>query len=168
MNPGEIISFSLFYKNFTDPIEMVDNPLAANPEISYQNVENATNYGFETEIKKSLDFINPLSNLNFGVNFSYIVSEVTIDPQELESIRALIPDHLGTRPLFGQSPYIFNAILGYIGESNGLSANLIFNVVGERIVLVIKGGTPNIKEQPFPQLDFNIKKEIGKHLSIKF
>jgi outer membrane receptor protein involved in Fe transport len=168
MNMGEIVSFSLFYKNFTDPIEMVDNPQAANPEISYQNVEQATNYGFETEIKKQLSFINPFRNFSLGVNFAYIFSEVSIDPLELESIRALIPDHPDTRPLFGQSPYIVNAILGYRGESNELSANLVFNMVGERIVLVTKGGTPDIEEQPFPQLDFNIKKDFGKHLTIKF
>ena len=52
MKPGEVISFGVFYKNFTDPIEMVDNPVAVNPEISYQNVEQAQNYGFEADFRK--------------------------------------------------------------------------------------------------------------------
>lgn len=167
MKPGEIVSFSLFYKHFIDPIEMVDNPIAVNPEISYQNVKNACNYGFEIELRKSMNFINILRNFNVGVNFSYIKSEVSIDPLELESIRALVPDYPDTRPLFGQAPYIINASLGYKSNTKGLSANLVFNISGARIVLVTKGGTPDIYEQPFPQLDFNIRKNIGKHFMLK-
>ncbi len=161
--PDEIISFGLFYKNFTDPIEMVDNPVAVNPEISYQNVEQARNYGFEAEFRKSLDFINALRNMYFGVNFAYIRSEVSIDPQELESIRALMPDHPDTRPLFGQAPYIVNGILGYKNVKIGHSANIVFNMTGERISLVTKGGTPDVYEQPLPLLDINIRQNMGSH-----
>lgn len=161
--PGEIISFGLFYKNFTDPIEMVDNPVAVNPEISYQNVEQARNYGFEIEFRKSLNFINAIRNMYFGANFAYIRSEVSIDPLELESIRALVPDYPDTRPLFGQAPYIVNGILGYKSEKLGLSANLVFNMTGERISLVTKGGTPDVYEQPLALLDLNIQQNLGKH-----
>ena len=73
MKPNEVISFGVFYKNFTDPIEMVDNPVAVNPEISYQNVEQAQNYGVETEFRKKLDFINAFRNMFFGINFAYII-----------------------------------------------------------------------------------------------
>ncbi|OQX81735.1 MAG: hypothetical protein B6D61_00280 [Bacteroidetes bacterium 4484_249] len=163
MKPDEVISFGVFYKNFIDPIEMVDNPVAVNPEISFQNVEQARNYGFETEFRKSLDFINPIRNISIGVNFAYIKSEVSVDPLELESIHALDPDHPDTRPLFGQAPYIVNALMSYKNDLLGMSANLVFNVTGERISLVTKGGTPEVYEQPFPQLDFNISKNLGKH-----
>lgn len=168
MKPGEIISFGLFYKIFTNPIEMVDNPVASNPEISYQNVDKANNYGFETELRKSLDFVNVLRNLSVGVNFSYIRSEVSIDSVELRSIRALVPGHPDTRPLFGQAPYIFNALLAYQSDTLRLSANLVFNITGERISLVTKGGTPDVLEQPFPSLDFNLKKEIGRNFTLSF
>jgi len=163
MKPDEIISFGLFYKNFTDPIEMVDNPVAVNPEISYQNVEQARNYGFEIEFRKSLDFIHAIRNMFFGVNFAYIRSEVAIDPLELESIRALVPDHPYTRPLFGQAPYIVNGILGYKSNKLGLSANLVYNMTGERISLVTKGGTPDVYQQPLPLLDLNIQQNLSKH-----
>ncbi len=163
MKPDEIISFGLFYKNFTDPIEMVDNPVAVNPEISYQNVEQARNYGFEIEFRKSLDFIHAIRNMFFGVNFAYIRSEVAIDPLELESIRALVPDHPDTRPLFGQAPYIVNGILGYKNDKIGLSANLVYNMTGKRISLVTKGGTPDVYQQPLPLLDLNIQQNLSKH-----
>jgi len=164
--PGEIVSFGLFYKNFINPIEMVDNPVAVNPEISYQNVDNAKNYGFEVDFRKKLDFMNVLRNMSFGLNFAYIRSEVTIDPQELESIRALDPDHPDSRPLFGQAPYIVNALLAYANNEIGLSANLIYNVTGPRISLVTKGGTPEVFQQPFNGLDFNISKTIGKYFTL--
>lgn len=163
MRPDEIISFGLFYKNFTDPIEMVDNPVAVNPEISYQNVNQAQNYGFEVEFRKSLDFINALRNVFFGINFAWIKSEVAIDPQELEAIRATVPDHPDTRPLFGQAPYIVNGMLGYKSENIGFSANLVFNMTGERISLVTKGGTPDVYQQPMPLLELIIKQELGQH-----
>ncbi|RLD61798.1 MAG: TonB-dependent receptor [Bacteroidetes bacterium] len=168
MKPGEVISFGIFYKNFTDPIEMVDNPVAINPEISYQNVGQARNYGFEAEFRKSLGYINPLRNINFGINFAYIQSEVSIDPEELESIRALVPDHPDIRPLFGQAPYIVNGLLGYRSEKIGLSANLVYNMTGERISLVTKGGTPDVYQQPVPILDFNIQQDLSEHFVLSF
>lgn len=166
MKSGELISAGVFYKIFKDPIEMVDNPVAVNPEISFQNVDKAENYGFEIDFRKKLDFISFFKNMNIGLNFAYIRSVVSIDPEELKSIRALDPDHPDTRPLFGQAPYILNGLLGYENKKLGLKANLVYNVTGARISLVTKGGTPEVYQQPFHQLDFNISKEIGKHFSI--
>lgn len=163
---GEVISAGIFYKNFIDPIEMVDNPVAVNPEISFQNVDLAKNYGLEIDFRKKLDFVRFVKNMNIGINFAYIRSKVAIDPEELKSIRALDPDHPDTRPLFGQAPYVLNGLLGYTNEKIGLKANLIYNVTGARISLVTKGGTPEVYQQPFHQLDFNITKEFGKHFSI--
>ncbi|MEA3477676.1 MAG: TonB-dependent receptor [Bacteroidota bacterium] len=163
---GEIFSFGLFFKNFIDPIEMVDNPIAVNPEISFQNVENARNYGFETEFRKRLDFMD-LDNFSLGLNFSYIRSEVSIDPVELESIRALDPDQPDTRPLFGQAPFIVNALLSYASDKIGLSANLVYNVTGERISLVTKGGTPDVFLQPMHLLDFNLTQSLSQKWQLR-
>ncbi len=163
---GEIFSFGLFFKNFIDPIEMVDNPVAVNPEISYQNVEQARNYGFETEFQKRLDFMG-LENFSLGANFSYIKSEVSIDPLELESIRALVPDYPDTRPLFGQAPYIVNVLLSFASEKIGLSANLVYNVTGDRITLVTKGGTPDVVLEPMHLLGFNLTQNLGKRWQLR-
>ncbi len=168
MKAGEVVSVSLFYKNFIDPIEMVDNPIAVNPEISFQNVSSATNYGVEFDLNKKLDFIDFLKNVSVGVNFSLIKSIVAIDSLELLSIRALDPGAPDTRPLFGQAPYIINAMLGYANPNSGLTANLIFNMTGKRISLVTKGGTPEVYEYPFPKLDFNASKTLGKNFIVSF
>ena len=166
MHHGEVLSFSAFYKNFTDPIEMVDNPIAVNPEISYQNVDQAKVYGVELDMSKKLDFVSFLKDFILGANFSYIRSEVAIDSVELESIHAVDPGAASTRPLFGQAPYIVNAMLSYDNKKAGFTSNLIFNVIGPRISLVTKGGTPEVYQNPFPKLDFNASKTLGKHFSV--
>ncbi|MBL4593627.1 MAG: TonB-dependent receptor [Flavobacteriales bacterium] len=168
-NFGEIISLGAFYKSFTNPIELVFNTQAQNSELTWRNIENATVYGAEFEIKKKLGFLSDSVNMfNVGGNFTYVFSEVGIDAQELELIRASDSNADDTRSLFGQSPYIINFYLGYNNDSLGLSANLSYNVSGEKIAVVIVGATPNVYQQPVHQLDFNISKKLGKHFSLKF
>lgn len=166
---GEIISFGAFYKSFTSPIELVFNTKAQNEELTWRNIENATVYGAEFEIKKKLGFLSDSVNIfSAGGNLTYVFSEVGIDAQELELIRATDANADDTRSLFGQSPYIINLYLGYNNDSLGLSANLTYNVSGEKIAVVIVGATPNVYQQPFHQLDFNISKKLGNHFSLKF
>ena len=54
---GELVSFGVFYKNFTNPIEFVFNTQAQNDELTWRNVENGKLYGVEVEIKKQLNCI---------------------------------------------------------------------------------------------------------------
>ncbi|MCF8297992.1 MAG: TonB-dependent receptor [Saprospiraceae bacterium] len=169
MKPGEIISFSGFYKKFINPIEVTDNPIAVNPEFTWQNVDEAKVYGVEFDFRKKLDFIsNSLKNFKVGTNFTYVYSAVSIDSLELVGIKASDPDYSDKRAMFGQSPYVFNADLEYSNDSIGLAANIAFNVSGPKLVLVIKGGTPDVYEQPRGQLDFNVSKTLGDKFSVKF
>jgi TonB-dependent receptor len=168
-NFGELFSVGAFYKSFTNPIELVFNTQAQNAELTWRNIDQATVYGAELEIKKKLNFIsNDLHIFNAGGNFTYVYSEVNIDSQELELIKANDPDAKETRSLFGQSPYIVNLYFGYNNDSLGLSANLSYNVSGEKIAVVIVGATPNVYQQPANQLDFNISKKLGEKFSLKF
>lgn len=163
---GELVSASVFYKTFYNPIEMVDNPVAVNPEISYQNVDQAQVYGFETSIKKSMDFVG-LDKFSLGVNYTYIRSEVDINPEELKLIRALIPDNPSTRPLFGQSPYIVNASLNYTNDTIKLTSTISYNVSGQKVALVTKGGTPDVYEMPFHSLNYNIQKTFNEKFQVR-
>jgi len=168
-NFGELFSIGGFYKSFTNPIELVFNTQAQNEELTWRNIENATVYGAEFEIKKKLNFISDEKNsFNVGGNLTYVFSEVGIDEQELELIKASDPNAKETRSLFGQSPYIINFYLGYNNNTLGLSANLSYNVSGEKIAVVIVGATPNVYQKPVHQLDFNLSKKLGKHFSLKF
>lgn len=46
-----------------------------------------------------------------------------------------------------------------------IEANATYNVSGPRMVLVIQGATPNVYEQAFHSLNFNLKKSIGEHFT---
>ncbi|NQX92897.1 MAG: TonB-dependent receptor, partial [Flavobacteriales bacterium] len=72
------------------------------------------------------------------------------------------------RPLFGQSPYIVNTILTYTNDSIGFNTALSFNVQGEKLILVTKGGLPDIYQQPMPTLDFSINKIFKQRFQIGF
>ncbi|MCD4746162.1 MAG: TonB-dependent receptor [Bacteroidales bacterium] len=166
--PGEIISISGFYKRFINPIETTFNPIAANPELTWKNVDKANVYGIEFEFRKNLDFLNILKNCKLGFNVSLVKSVVSIDSLELVAIHATDPNHPDTRVMFGQSPYIINAFFCYENDSIGFSANITYNVAGKKLAVVIVSGTPNIYEQPFNSLNFNINQKISKRFSLKF
>jgi outer membrane receptor protein involved in Fe transport len=126
-------------------------------------------YGVEFELRKGLDFISKkLNNFSAAGNLTLVKSLADVNTEELNLIRGNDPDHLDTRPMFGQSPYIINGTLSYSNDSSGIKANVSFNVFGERLVLVTKGGLPDIYELARPSLDFNLSKEFSKKLKLTF
>ncbi len=166
-NSGEIISVSAFYKNFDKPIERTYNPEAPNGEFTFRNVDQAMLLGAELELRKNLSFITEaLSDFSLGTNFTYIYSRTDIDSRELEQIRATNPNAKSYREMYGQAPYVINALLSYKNEG-GTSANLAFNVSGPRISYISIGGTPNIYELPRTSLNFNIQHEFPNGLGLR-
>ncbi|MEA2064624.1 MAG: TonB-dependent receptor [Gemmatimonadota bacterium] len=164
---GEILAASVFYKNFTNPIERVIKTV--NGEVQYQNVGRAQVAGLELEARQRLDWIHPaLRQFMVGTNFSLIHSEVDIGSEELHKIRAFDPDTPSKRPMQGQSPYMLNIDLSYINQYRGTTASLIYNVFGERLSAVSLGGTPDIYEQPRGLLDLTFKQRIWGDVSFKF
>ncbi|MDH5598270.1 MAG: TonB-dependent receptor, partial [Cyclobacteriaceae bacterium] len=110
MNHGEMVAVSMFYKNFTNPIEKTFNAAAPNQnELTWRNTSKGILYGMEAEVRKRLDFIaTPLQSFTLGANLTYVFSRVDIDEEELMIIRASNPEAKDTRAMFGQSPYIIN------------------------------------------------------------
>ncbi|MBN3035028.1 MAG: TonB-dependent receptor [Bacteroidales bacterium] len=166
MRSGEIISVSGFYKKFNDPIELADDIRANNPQLTWINTDRANVFGFELELRKQLDFLRILRNVNIGANAAFVRSLVSIDSLELILIRTYDPDAEDTRSMFGQAPYIFNALLGYVSDSIGLDVSLSFNITGEKLAVVMRGGTPDVFEQPAGLLNLNLSKRIGKRISL--
>ena len=162
MNPGEIIAVSAFFKEFQDPIQKTFRQ-AGNLQFTWVNTQEATLYGFEFELRKRLDFLTPaLKDFTFSGNFAYIVSEVKLDPAELELNRDVDPDFSETRQFAGQSPYVANANITYVNAEGGWDAALAFNVFGDRIDALGAVGTPNIFEQSRATLDATVSKRFGK------
>ncbi len=166
--PGEMISISTFYKYFENPIELIDNPDAANKEVSYINGQNSDLYGFEIEARKKLAFVDFLKDFSLGANYSYIKSVVKETDAFLEAARANVPEYPAEREMFGQSPYLVNAFISYSNENIGLSSNLSYNVAGEKIIILNKTGVPNIYEMPYSLMNFNISKTFAENITIKF
>jgi TonB-dependent receptor len=167
VRPGEIISFSAFYKYFKNPIELRDKEQAANPEIHFENIEDSRLYGLEFEFRKRLDFVEVLQDFSFGANVTLVKSIVHEDSTRLASARMVDPDWAETRPMFGQSPYVVNTYLNYHNFERGWDVNLGFNVAGQKLILVNKAATPDVYEQPFPVMDFNISKQFKNGINLK-
>lgn len=158
--PGETFTLAAFYKHFRNPIEMVS--IGQGSLFSFNNARGATNLGLELELKKSLAFIG-LNNLNINLNASLISSMVKFEEQETERSRALQ----------GQSPYVVNVGLYYQPEDNGLSASLMYNVTGKRIMVAAQLNqgvveVPDIYEMPRHVIDFTFNKKLGKQIELKF
>ncbi len=150
-NDLEFVSLSFFYKEFTNPIEQ---QILAGPTglITFGNVPSADNIGFEFEYYKDLSFIGDFWNDFYtSANFAYINSSVDIDFGEDTILTS------EERALQGQSPFVVNAQLGYSNPDNGITATLLYNIAGERIIQVGTFGRPDIFEQPFNQLDFVVR-----------
>lgn len=158
--PGEILAVSLFYKNLTDPIERTIIG-GTNGQIQFQNVDEAQVFGTEVEIRTRLDFINAaLNNFSFGSNLSFVNSSIDIPESELAVRRGVDPNADDTRELQGQSPFIVNMDLSYENSESGTVAGFYYNVFGRRLSNVSLGGTPDVFEQPSPQLDFTFSQRL--------
>ena len=154
----ELISFGIFAKQFSNPIERAFNPEAANAEITWNNVEQANVFGAELEVRKKIS-----ANFNIGGNVTLVKSEVTIPEKEFEVMLAQNPNAVNTRQMFGQAPYIANVFLGYVNDTSGVTGNLNFGVSGKQISVVNIGATPNVYQNAMPDLGANISKKIGKN-----
>ena len=147
---GELITFGVFYKRFSNPIEQYFNQSGAGSSSTFNfiNVEKATSYGAEFEFRKKLDFARALRNFTFQTNLAYIYNRIQ-DP--LVNI---------DRPMQGQSPYVINAALQYDVEKLGLNTTLLFNEIGRRILYVGNDAVPEIWEAPRPLFDLQVAKKL--------
>ena len=163
---GELISVAAFFKKFNDPIEWSYRVQGGTDLLYYyKNAKGAISYGIEVDIKKSLDFIG-LDDFSLLFNGSLIKSEVSFNPGDLES----------DRPMQGQSPYLINTGIFYQNERAAVSASILYNRIGKRLVGVgremgmMEGESvkiPDSYEMPRNQIDLNVSKKFGKGFEIK-
>lgn len=164
-NPGEVLSVSLFYKNFHDAIEQTLVPTSSESELTYSNaLGDAKNYGVEFETRKNLSFLAGfLKEFSFNFNLSLINSRISVSQAGIED----------TRSMWGQSPYSVNFGLYYFKPDWGTSVNLAYNTYGKRIIQVAdlrsyKFPDPHVYELPRNVIDLSIAQNITDNFSIKF
>jgi outer membrane receptor protein involved in Fe transport len=155
-SPGQIISFSVFYKNFKNAIEPSYNDGLSTPDFIFNNIQSANNFGIEFELRHTLDIISPsLKNTTFYTNVAVIKSKVS------DNRTTVIFD--GARPMVGQAPYVVNASLTQSALNNKLSLNLLYNRVGERIFRARGATFPSVYENARDVMDFQIGYKILKN-----
>jgi len=154
---GDNISVSAFYKDFKDHIELVNS----NQGFTWQNVDESQVFGVELEGK-----VDIVKNLEFRANATYVYSQtkfVRYRLQVTDQVKAYIPLDTISRTMFGQAPYVVNAMLSYSAEKIGLTASVSYNVQGKKLALTsIVQSIPDIYEMPRHLLDFKISKTIDK------
>jgi len=169
-NIGEYLSFSIFYKQFYNPIENAQIPVAggSGSQFQYKNVDKSTLYGAELEVRKYLGSKDSwLHHLKVAANFSYIYAFVKVTADELQSIRSWNPNASDTRPMYDQAPYTINASLSYENTDKGWESSINFNMSGKRLI-VYQIDLPSIYLQPTPDLNITVKKTFNKNYSIRF
>ena len=155
---GQVFSITGFYKKFKNPIETVYQLNAVNPNISYQNSPDATNIGFDAEIKIILGSLLKkqgafLNNLTVLANYAYINSKVIIPFSEEIKVQ---------RRLQGQSPYIINAGFIYNNEKSLFGISAFINRSGPRIFYGGNNFFPDVWENGRTVVDFQISKSLFK------
>lgn len=183
-NPGEVIAVSGFYKRFKNPLERVIRVDIGNNVSSIQNVDRGLVYGAEFEVRKQLDFLgDPLRHFLVSTNLTLVNSEVdvprlelieilnlnsqTMSDEEIDQAIEKASEEAKHRPLSGQSPYTFNFDLSYENPEIGLSADLNYNIFGDRLSEVMRGATPNSFERGYGMLNFVGSKSITDHFTLK-
>lgn len=157
--PGEVAAVSFFHKNIEDAIEQValSGIAFTNPQLTWNNADEARNTGIELELRKSFGFIHEsLSPFSFSANYTWLESESVVKGDSLRSAKK--------GRLQGQSPYVINAGLSYDNTTLGTSVTLLFNRFGPRILEVTNrdpnstepSARPDFIEQPRSQLDLSI------------
>ncbi len=166
--PGknQLLSGSLFYKYFQNPIEQSTRADVSN-EISYKNAPSAINYGLELEFRSMVGYLfnsdssSFLNNLTVYSNLSIIRSVVDVSNNKGSAYLS--------RPLQGQSPYVFNGGVMYDDLKHKISYSLNVNRVGQRIYILGSVSQPDIWEKGRTFLDFQIaKKFLKEKLEVKF
>ena len=153
---SDYMSFGIFQKDFTDPIESIVQP-GADARQSFTNAEAGENRGAEFEFSKNLGFMGGYwEDFYVQTNLAYIESEVTI----AEADKGILTST--SRPLQGQSDWLFNAQVGYEPFS-GTTATLLYHYYGERISEVGVEGAPDLVEEPFGELNFVFIRDLSEH-----
>jgi len=159
--PGEVMSFSLFYKQFDYSMEIyADEQSGGLYEL--RNNKNAKNYGLEVEVRKSLAFtgVPVIRNITLYGNFTSLASYVTpmkvnynsIDPSNPLKVTPL--EQIGKkekRPQTGASNYIVNAGVYY--DVKPASFGLVYNYISNRMFRPDQAYQYSLFERPLESLD---------------
>jgi outer membrane receptor protein involved in Fe transport len=153
------ISLSAFYKKFKNHIELLN----FNDANTWTNVDDSYVVGLEVEGVKKLT-----KNLEIRANVAVIESETNVilkSRKDVDGVIVLTPYDTLVRAMYGQAPYIVNAIVSYNFEKSRLNVTVSYNIQGKRLVIAATENVPDVYEMPRNVIDFKISKQLGKHFT---
>ncbi|WP_438864116.1 TonB-dependent receptor domain-containing protein [Neptunicella sp.] len=170
MADGNNLSVALFYKDITNPIEMVElaSVGGAAPSLLTANAEQGQLQGMEVEFLHDLAFMgNAFSNWFVTGNLTLSDSEVTIgiaddgvdslfEQQLKEALDATSVSNIVTnnkRRLVGHSKWVANLQFGWDSDNGEHSASIVYNAFGPRIIVPGTRGNEDAEEESFNSLD---------------
>ncbi len=158
---GELAALSYFYKVISDPIEEYLLPSSSRFSHTWINSPNATDWGWEIEVRKSLSFLGSyLANFSVMGNYTRVQSNVEIvDPYTGKFLR--------NRPMQGQSPYVMNLSLLFTEPTLGTSVSLLYNKFGSRLEEV-GAEAADIYEEPRDLVDLALTQPLYGLFELKF
>jgi hypothetical protein len=162
--PGEVLAASLFYKDITDPIELISFVVADRRFVQPVNYEHGELKGFEVEARYPLGgFAKPLEGWTVGANYTRLNSMVEVPLIEQQSLATFGLDE-ETRRLQGQPDHLFNASISYDNDRLGIQSGIFYNVTGETLVTGAavgeNGGVPNSFLEQYDSFDFTYAQRI--------
>ncbi|MEM9729223.1 MAG: carboxypeptidase regulatory-like domain-containing protein, partial [Myxococcota bacterium] len=161
----DLIAATAFGKTFRDPIEFVITS-QVNGGAGFRNADSAWLVGGELELRLGFArFSEKLDRFFFVGNVAVMGSQTRL-PED-----ARISGRLQRR-LFNQSPFVTNLSLRFDDPDSGVTAALVYNAFGPRIVEA--GGAqgdfvaPDVFEQTQHILDFIVSWRVAEHAKIGF
>ncbi len=151
----QVIAAGYFQKEFTDPIEVTVQP-TTDLRQSFMNAKAAHNQGLEAEWRRNLRFISPaLVPFSVGANVTVVDSNVDLPEEKTLLLTSR------SRPMVGQSRYIYNLSFEWNKPQWGSQARFYLNRVSRRITDVGTFGLPDIYQEGNTFLDFVYQYSFG-------
>lgn len=157
---GDIISFSLFYKTFNNHIELAN--LADG--FTWWNANKSYVYGVELEGRKKIN-----DHFEFRANVTAVKSYTELEDRSIfiaNGEKSWVVHGIIERRMFGQAPYVINAILNYDHARMGFSASLSYNIQGPKLVLASADLAPDIYEMPRQLFNLKVSQDLDDHFSM--
>jgi TonB-dependent receptor len=160
--PAEVVSIGVFAKQFDHPIEKVIVAQTGASALSFVNARGASNVGVEVEVRRNLSMLaSGLLPFTAFANATLMRSRIRPGNDSLASNTS------ANRPMMGQAAYVVNAGLTYATPNGRLSATVLYNVVGRRIVEVGQQPLPDAYELPRHVVDATVQAQLTSRIAMK-
>jgi len=151
--PEEILSASVFLKQFDQPIERIVQA-TSQLRTSFDNAKSARNIGLELEARRRLTDL-----VLVGANYTFIDSSISLDATQTNVLTSL------DRPLVGTSKHLFNAMAEF--RLPVFTARVLVNSFSDRIGDVGSFGLPDIIEEGRNTVDLALSKSL-RRMTLRF